>query len=149
MQTTCKSAISKVPAGAWICAARIPAAEQFSWNLRCLTDPCTIGNLYYLVKHIIRVASCMGLLSASIIACWRARRLFYNFCGFIRIRRLKPELYSSFGIFATSRACIRPAGRAAYNIGRAVYNSKSRPSNSSYDTRSPLQDMPRIIGFSF
>ena len=54
------SAILKVPDGAlnrWI---RIPAAEQFPWNLRCLTAQCAIGNLK--VKSMIRVFSCRGLL---------------------------------------------------------------------------------------
>ena len=44
------SAILKVPDAAphgtvTLEYARIPAAEQFPWNLRCLTDPYTIGDL--------------------------------------------------------------------------------------------------------
>jgi hypothetical protein len=47
------SAILIVPDAALIREARIPAAEQFPWNLRYLTDQCGIGNRK--VKSMIRV----------------------------------------------------------------------------------------------
>jgi hypothetical protein len=55
------SAILKVPDGALLRQARIPAAEQFSWNLRCLTEQCTIGNLYIEIDdtgHFLQGALC-------------------------------------------------------------------------------------------
>jgi hypothetical protein len=36
------SAILKVPDPVWNSWIRIPAAEQFPWNLRCLILPCGI-----------------------------------------------------------------------------------------------------------
>ena len=51
------SAILKVPDAAWNCYARIPAAEQFPWNLRCLTAPsmphrdAIKWNLWYAYNH--------------------------------------------------------------------------------------------------
>jgi hypothetical protein len=79
------SAILKVPDGALLRYTRIPAAEQLPWNLRCLTEQCTIGNLYIEIDdtghflqgalYTIAARACAGSMLDGVRACARASHL--------------------------------------------------------------------------